>query len=115
MKELTVPQKYDNKKINTFLLDTFNNLKQSTLQKALRQKDIRINNIRINSNEVVHSGDVIKVFISDELLLGETNIKIVFEDENILVVDKPSGIEVIGDNSLTTRLQKSCPTARALP
>ena len=43
MKELTVPMKYNSKKINTFLLDTFSNLKPSTLYKALRQKDIRIN------------------------------------------------------------------------
>ena len=112
MQELTVPQKYDNKKITVFLLDTFNNLKQSTLQKSLRQKDIRINNIRTNSNAVIRTGDIIKVFISDELLLGTTNITIVFEDENILVVNKPSGIEVVGNNSLTSMVQKNIPSAQ---
>ena len=105
MKEIIVPPKYDNKKIVTFLLDNFNNLKQSTLQKALRQKDIRINNMRINSNEIIHTGDIIKVFISDELLLGNTNLNIIFEDDNILVVDKPIGIEVVGNNSLTSQIQ----------
>lgn len=111
MRELTVPPKYDNKKINTFLLDTFDNLKQSTLYKALRQKDIRINNIRINSNETIHVGDKIKVFIIDELLFSSTNINIIYEDENILALNKSSGIEVVGDNSLTTQVQEKYPTA----
>ena len=111
MKELTVPLKYDNKKINTFLLDTFNNLKPSTLYKALRQKDIRINDVRINSNETIYAGDKIKVFIVDDLLLASTNLDIIYEDENILALNKPTGIEVLGDNSLTTQVQEKYPAA----
>lgn len=110
MRELIVPNKYDNKKINTFLLDSFNGLKQSTLYKALRQRDIRINDVRINSNETIHTGDKIKVFIVDELLYVSNDIKIIFEDDNILVVDKPIGIEVVGDNSLTSNVQKKYPS-----
>ena len=110
MQELIVPPKYDNKKINTFLFDTFNGLKQSTLYKALRQRDIRINDVRINSNETIHTGDKIKVFIVDELLFSENNINVVYEDENILVIDKPAGIEVVGENSLTTNVQKQYPS-----
>lgn len=111
MQELVVPLKYDNKKINTFLFDTFDNLKQNTLYKALRQKDIRINDVRINSNETIHAGDKIKIYIVDELLFSSPSIDIIYEDENILAVNKPSGIEVVGDNSLTSRIQKKYPTA----
>lgn len=111
MREIIVPLKYDNKKINTFLFDTFDGLKQSTLYKALRQKDIRINNTRINSNEIIHTGDKVKIFIADELLISTYDIKIIYEDDNILVVDKPSGIEVVGEDSLTTYVNKNYPTA----
>ena len=111
MRELIVPPKYDNKKLNTFLFDNFNGLKQSTLYKAFRQKDIRINDVRINSNETIHTGDKIKVFIVDELLFSENNINIVYEDENIIVVDKPVGIEVVGESSLSTNVQKQYPSA----
>ena len=106
MKELIVPSKYDNKKINTFLFDSFDGLKQSTLYKALRHKDIRINDIRISSNETIHTGDKIKVYIVDELLFSHNDFKIIYEDENILVVDKLSGIEVVGENSLTSDIQR---------
>lgn len=113
MKELIVDKKYDGKKLNTFLLDTFDSLSLNVLYKALRKKDIRVNDIRINENIVVHNGDHIKVFISDEQLTGKNNIDyrniidIVYEDDNICVVNKPAGIEVTGENSLTNALENS--------
>ena len=106
MQILNVEEKYDNKKICTYLLNKFPYLKQSTLHKALRKKDIRINNIRINDNETIHTGDEIKIFISDEFLFSSNStLNIVFEDKNILVINKPSGIEVTGENSLTTECE----------
>ncbi len=113
MKELIVDKKYDGKKLNSFLLDTFDGLSLNTIYKALRKKDIRINDVRISENVVVHSGDHIKVYISDEQLQNcstnmNTNFKIdiVYEDDNICVVNKPAGIEVTGENSLNNILEK---------
>ena len=106
MKILKVSKKYDGKKVNNFILDSFPNLSKNTLFKALRKKDIRVNDKRISDNITIYENDEIKVFISDELLEGSIEYKIVYEDDNILVIDKPSNIEVIGDNSLTTILEK---------
>ena len=110
MKKLIVDKKYDKKKLNTFLLDTFPNLKQSTLFKALRQKDIKINDKRVSDNVIVNFNDNIKVFISDEFLLGNVTKKldIIYEDDNILIVNKPQEIEVTGNNnSLEETLKKT--------
>lgn len=113
MRTLIVNNKNNEKKLNNVILSEYPNLKINTLFKALRQKDIRINNVRINENVIVHTGDEIKIFISDDLLLNEpsnnivlTNQNIIYEDSNIIVVNKPSGIEVTGENSLTTVLSK---------
>lgn len=38
MKEIIVDKKYDGKKLNSFLLDSFDGLKLNTLYKALRKK-----------------------------------------------------------------------------
>ena len=101
MKTLEITQKYDNKKLNTVLLKEFPNLSTNVLYKALRKKDIRVNNIRVSENIILHDGDVLKIFISDEFLLTpQINFDIVFEDSNIIVVDKPAGLEVTGENSL---------------
>lgn len=90
MKKLVVDKKYDNKKLNTFLLDTFSGLKPSTIFKALRKKDILVNNKRISENVTIHVNDEIIIYIKDEFLYKQINYSIVYEDENILVVNKPS-------------------------
>lgn len=104
MKELIVEEKYNNKKLNNYILEKFPNLSQNTLYKALRKKDIRVNEKRVSENVTIYNGDIIKVFICDELLLGKENksVDIVYEDDNILIVNKPSNIEVTGENSLSS-------------
>lgn len=109
MRKLIVPQKYNNKKLNTFILASFPELSINMLNKALRQKDIRINGVRIKENVSIYENDEIAVFIADEYLFSKPSIGKIFEDENILVVNKPNGIEVVSDDaskSLTTILQE---------
>lgn len=105
MKEIIVNPKYNRKKLNTFLLDTFSGLSMNLLYKTLRKKDIRVNDIKVSENVVIHTGDNIKVFLSDEQLLGTiTNLEIIYEDENIIAVNKPAGIEVVGNDSSLTNI-----------
>lgn len=109
MKDLTVTNKYNNKLLSKFIFDAFPNLKQNTFYKALRKKDILINEKRINSNVQIFVNDTIRLYISDELLEGTPlapKLNIVYEDDNILIVNKPSGLEVTGNNSLTSILEK---------
>lgn len=110
MQKLIVEPKYNNKKLSVFLYDHFNGLTSSTLHKALRKKDIRINDIRINEDTVVHEFDTITIFIIDELLYKNIELEKIYEDDNILVINKPTQIEVVSDNmnsSLTSILQKN--------
>ena len=103
MKNLIVSKKYNNKKLSNFLFDNFDGLTNNNFNKALRKKDIRINDVRVSENKTIFEGDEIKVYIVDELLYKKDNvseISIVYEDENIVVFDKPSNIEVTGENSL---------------
>jgi len=109
MRTLIVSKKYDNKKLNTFLMDTFPDLSINMLNKALRQKDIKINGIRVKENVLLNENDSVDVYIADEFLFKKINFDIVFEDDNILVLNKPCGIEVVSDkneNSLTTLLKE---------
>lgn len=107
MRKIIVNEKYDNKKLNSFILDTFKNLNPNNLYKALRKKDIRINNIKVSENVLIHKGDEISIYIIDELLLGNQNnysFDIIFEDDNILVVNKPEGISVTENNLMEKTL-----------
>ncbi len=99
MRKLVVNKKYDNKKLNNFILDCFPSLNKNVLYKALRKKDIRVNEKKVSENIVIYENDEISIYIADELLLGKFNIETVYEDENILVVNKPAGISVTENNS----------------
>ena len=106
MKKIIVNKKYDGKKLNTFLLDNFNGLTLNTIYKTLRKKDIRINNVKISENCTVNEGDEITIYLNDDLLYKTFNLDIIFEDNNILVVNKPTGIEVVSNNKDEITLTK---------
>lgn len=102
MKKVLVSKKYDSKKLNTFLLDSFDGLTLNTIYKALRKKDIRVNNVKVSENVTVHYNDEITLFINDELLFKNFNLDMVYEDSNILIVNKPAELEVVSNNSEKT-------------
>ena len=102
MKKLIVNKKYNEKKLNKFLLDNIPYLNSNLLYKTLRKKDIKVNGKRVNENITVFENDEILVYIPDEILQLNFKLKVFFEDENILIINKPYGIEVTGNQSLTT-------------
>ena len=111
MKKLIVTDKYNNKKLSKFILDSFPSLSSNMLYKALRQKDIKINGSRIHNDCIVNSNDEIQIYISDDFLFPSQKLDIIFEDENILLLNKPANLEVTGENSLTSivhSVYKSC-------
>lgn len=115
MKKLIVTNKYNGKKLSKFILDSFPSLSSNTLYKALRQKDIKINGIRTNKDVTVSANDEILIYIVDSLLFPSFDLKIIYEDENILIIDKPVNIEVTGENSLTTIVYKKYPNINPMP
>ena len=115
MKKLIVPNNYDGKKLSKFLLNNFPHLSTNMLYKALRQKDIKINEKRTNKDCTIYAGDEILVYIADNMLFPTIDLNIVFEDENILILNKPSNIEVTGINSLTTIVHSHYTNSDFLP
>ena len=100
MKEIIVNKKYEEKKLINFLLDNFNKLSLNTIHKALRKKDIRVNDIKISENIALHSGDIVKVFIPDDKLFKTIPLNTIYEDDNIIIINKPAGIEIQGQDGL---------------
>lgn len=73
-----------------------------TIRKALRNKDIKINGIRTKEDVILNQNDHIEIYLPSNLPeknTPKTDLPIVFEDDNILIVNKPQGIAVhAGDN-----------------
>ena len=105
MIKLVVDSKHDSKKILNIIQLKYPKCSLGTIHRAFRNKDIKVNGSRIKEDMLVHEGDELEVYISDELLFG-TNSKatnnlidkkrIVYEDDNILIYNKPQEIEVQG-------------------
>ena len=83
-------------RVGRFLLKSFPNLHYSTVQKALREKEIKLNGKRLAEDISLLEGDVLQVYIPDSILYGRPRPDIVYEDENIAILNKPQGIEVTG-------------------
>ena len=95
---ITIEYVGEQRKLSKVILEEYKKLSYSNLQKLLRKKDIKVNGKRTSSDILVDSGDRIEVYAPDEMLDGTakvSNLKIAYEDQNILVVDKASGIEVV--------------------
>ena len=105
MKKLIVDSKDDGKKLSTYLTSIYPKLNINVLYKTLRKKDIKINGKRINKDTLISAGDILEVYITDNILEGINNsidIPVVYEDDNIVVFNKPVDLEVEGENSLTS-------------
>ena len=108
MREIIVNSKFNNKKVQAVLQDNFNGLSASMFFKTLRKKDIRVNGKRINENVCVQENDKVSIYLDDKYLFKQFNLDIIYEDENILIINKPKGIEVLNQDSncLTSILQQ---------
>ena len=117
MKKLIVNKKYDGKKLNKFLLDNIPHLSYGLFCNTLRKKDIKINGKRINKDISVFDGDEILVYIADSLLESKNQVKldVVYQDDNILLINKPANIEVTGENSLTLLVHNNYETLSFKP
>ena len=106
MKEIIVNKKYHEKKLNKVILEEVSNINYPTFCKLLRKKDIKVNGKRVNKDILVYENDKIEIYLPKELEDIKINLDKVYEDENILVINKPANIEVTGKNSLTELINK---------
>ena len=97
MRKIIVDKKFNNKKIQNILQFNFNGLSSSLFFKTLRKKDIKVNGKRITDNIIVFENDIIEIYLDDKYLFKVFSLDILYEDDNILVINKPQGIEVLSD------------------
>ena len=87
----------------------------SFIYKMFRKKDVKVNSKRVSIDYIINPGDVIDVFITDEQLksfkenkeikITKNNLNVIYEDSNLIIVDKPSGILVHEGNKDEVTLQ----------
>ncbi len=105
MKELTIGKNDAGQRLDRYLAKAVPLLPASLAQKYLRLKRIKCNGARAERNTRLNEGDVLQLYINDEffdrpseenayLTVSAPKLNIVYEDENILLVDKRPGLAV---------------------
>ncbi|WFA09398.1 RluA family pseudouridine synthase [Tissierella sp. Yu-01] len=102
MREITIDKNESNQRLDRFLKKYLANATQGFIYKMLRKKNIKLNGNKANPESTIVEGDVIQLYLSDETLdkfmavKGEIKSKlvpnIIYEDENIILINKPMGI-----------------------
>ncbi len=112
MREITIRKNDAGQRLDKFLTKALNDIPISLLYKSIRTKKIKLNRKRTSQNEILKEGDVIQLFLAEEFFkdnkssdeirfLSEMKIEldVIYEDENLLLVNKRSGISVHEDES----------------
>jgi len=76
----------------------------NNINKIFRNKDVRVDEIKTSQDQLCFPGQKVIVFTQQ---LPENKFEIVFEDDNIIVVNKKSGIEVEGPDGLEGKIKNS--------
>ena len=114
MQEFEIGKNQAGQRFDKFLFKYLKNAPQSLIYKQLRNKNITLNRKKAAGNEILIEGDRVNCFFSDETFLKFTgegrsadiaacgavdnthkdsfDIKAVYEDEDILIADKPAGM-----------------------
>ncbi len=89
------------------ILDELPFLSRWEVEKILNKKDIKVNNIKVKDDLTLNPNDSITIFYTERET--EPWCTTIFEDENILIVNKRAGIEVVSetDRDLLSVLAKS--------
>lgn len=112
MKEFNITEKDAFQRIDKYIKKVLNEAPLSFIYKLFRVKDIKVNNKRVDISYILQIGDNVKIYVSDERLkefskskvvtpVKDFSLDIVYEDENILIINKPRGILIHGDESET--------------
>lgn len=109
MKETRVTSSSSGQKAEKFVKKFLPEAPLGFIYKAFRKKDIKVNGHWVKKDYVLSEGDVVRIYVSDAQLEDfrkprpvspkEFPYSIAYEDENVLIVDKPKGLLVYGDKT----------------
>lgn len=103
MKEYVISANDSGQRLDKYLSRLLKDAPSSFIYKMLRKKNITLNSKKASGNEHLSEGDTVKLFFSDETMdkftgsakevpVVDFDPDIIYEDEHIMLVNKPVGI-----------------------
>jgi 23S rRNA pseudouridine955/2504/2580 synthase len=108
----TVDAEYDGQRLDNFLIRLLKGVPKSRIYRLLRKGEVRVNKGRVKADTRVKAGDIIRVApirtsqqqfkeMPGSQMRKRLKDSIVFEDDEIIVLDKPTGIAVHGGSGVS--------------
>ena len=104
MKSIKISSIDQGQRIDKYIRKYLNNAPLSLIYKLFRKKDIKVNKKRVDINYILKENDLVEIYINDEMLNSfntpraiekeKINLDIIYEDENILIINKDPAILV---------------------
>ena len=119
MRELKIGPNDAGQRLDKFISKALD-LPMGLLYKSIRLKKIKVNRKRAENGTILQSGDIVQCFLAEEFFKDDTQscelenitpkLDVVYEDENILLINKAPGVSVHEDehtkkNTLITHIQ----------
>ena len=126
MQEFIIQKEEAGQTVMKYLMRLLPEASMGLLRKSMRKKNIVLNGKKIEGREKIAAGDSVKVWFSDETIekfrgKREEALKrdypdfetwILYEDENIIIFNKPAGLLSQGDTSGAPSLNEALLSAR---
>ena len=121
---IEVTDEHDGQRLDNFLMRLCKGVPKSHIYKAVRGGEVRVNKGRVSPDDRLATGDIVRVppmrlpSPTEKRAVPPGEFPIVFEDEGLLVIDKPAGVAVHGGSGVSfgviEALRASRPDARFL-
>lgn len=108
---VTVSQEHDGQRIDNFLMRHLKGVPKTLIYRILRKGEVRVNKGRIKPDYRVQAGDEIRVppvrrsenekQAPSGRSIATLNDRILYEDERIIIINKPSGMAVHGGSGVS--------------
>jgi len=94
--EIVVPAGKKKERLDVFLTNHVENATRNKVQRAIQEGTVLVNNRKVKPSHQVGPGEIIHVTLSksppQEALPEKIPIEVVYEDDDLLVVNKPAGM-----------------------
>jgi len=102
LRELRIEKNESQQRLDRFLKKYLADATQGFIYKMIRKKNIKVNDERAKPDMMLNEGDLVQLYLAEETIekfKGERQHKrsridldIVYEDENIVLINKPAGL-----------------------
>ena len=110
LKEIVVPPAADGQRVADYLRSALPDLSESMLRRVFAARDVKLDGVRVPRDQKLHQGQLLKIYIPDAAgnPSGSASLSVVYEDSDVLLVNKRAGISVEPDAHGGTTLTDLC-------